>query len=152
MGGVTPDDSEGPPLEIPREFHDAMVAHCQRESPREACGLLGGFSLRVSSIYPLYNDHAQSETRYNADPHDLIKAHIALREQQADILAIYHSHPHSHAEPSRIDLVENYYGPCPRIIVSLIGPSPEVRVWRLDANSFRELPWRVIEHDDEIVR
>jgi [CysO sulfur-carrier protein]-S-L-cysteine hydrolase len=151
MGGVNPEDSQDRPLEIPRDFHDAMVAHCQRESPLECCGILGGVAPRVSSIYPLHNDLV-SEDRYNADPQDLIQAHIALREQRADILAIYHSHPRSHAEPSRIDLVENHYGPCPRIIVSLIGQTPEVRVWRLDVDSFQELPWRIIEHEDEIVR
>jgi [CysO sulfur-carrier protein]-S-L-cysteine hydrolase len=147
MGGLTPDDSQDPPLEIPRDFHDAMVAHCQRESPLESCGILGGVSPRVSSIYPLHNELV-SETRYYADPQDVIQAQIALREQRADILAIYHSHPRSHAEPSRIDLVENYYGPVPRIIVSLSGKTPEVRVWRLDADSFQELPWRIIERED----
>ena len=97
-----------------------MVAHCERESPLECCGILGGISPRVSSIHPLRNDLV-SETRYNADPQDLIEAHIALRERGAEILAIYHSHPRWQAVPSKTDLDENYYGPCPRIIVSLCG-------------------------------
>jgi [CysO sulfur-carrier protein]-S-L-cysteine hydrolase len=147
MGGVTPDDSEDRPLEIPRDLHDAMVAHCQHESPLECCGILGGFSPRVSSIHPLYNDLV-SETRYNADSQDLIQAHIALRERGADILAIYHSHPRWQAVPSKTDLDANYYGPVPRIIVSLSGEAPEVRMWRLDADSFLELPWRIIEDED----
>src|SRR5262249_25052767 len=101
-------------------------------------------SPRVSSVHPLRNDLA-SETRYNAAPQDLIQAHIALRQMGADILAIYHSHPSDPAIPSAVDLAQNYYGPVPRIIVSLCGQDPEVRVWRLDANSFQELPWRIIE-------
>jgi proteasome lid subunit RPN8/RPN11 len=146
MGGVTPDDSKDRPLEIPRDLHDAMVVHCQRESPLESCGILGGLSPRVSSIYPLRNDLA-SETRYNADPRDLILAHIDLRARRADILAIYHSHPRWQAVPSETDLALNYYGPVPRIIVSLRGLAPEVRVWRLDADSFQELPWRIVEDE-----
>ena len=63
---MTSDNSKPAPLEIPRDLHDAMVAHCQRESPLECCGILGGISPRVSSIHPLRNDLA-SETRYNAD-------------------------------------------------------------------------------------
>jgi [CysO sulfur-carrier protein]-S-L-cysteine hydrolase len=142
---MTPDDFPDRPLEIPRELHDAMVAHCQRESPRECCGILGGFSPRVSSIHPLRNDHLESETRYNADPQDLIQAHIALRQRGAEILAIYHSHPRWPAVPSKTDLAENHYGPVPRIIVSLSGKAPDVRVWRLDADEYHELPWRIIE-------
>ncbi len=105
-------------LEIPRDHHDAMVAHCLRESPMECCGILGGFRPRVSSFHPLRNA-AASETRYDADPHDLIDAVVALRERGAEILAIYHSHPRWEAIPSRTDLEENHYGPVPRIIVSL---------------------------------
>ena len=48
-------------------------------------------------------------------------------------------------EARKTDLKENYYGPCPRIIVSLRGGSPEVRVWQLDEDSFHELPWRIVE-------
>ena len=66
-------EPEGTPLEIPAEIHDAMVAHCVREAPLECCGLLGGVSPVVSSIHPLRNTEA-SETRYNGDRNDLIRA------------------------------------------------------------------------------
>ena len=95
-------------------------------------------------FYPLRNE-TQSETRYNADPHDLIAAHVDFRRQGAEILAIYHSHPRWEAIPSQTDLAENFYGPVPRIIVSLKGEAPDVRVWRLDAESFTELDWRIVE-------
>ena len=121
-----------------------MVAHCLREAPLECCGLLGGVAPRVSSFHPLRNA-AASETRYDADPHDLIDAVVALRERGAEILAIYHSHPRWEAVPSQTDLRENHYGPVPRIIVSLLGEVPDVRVWRLDPDSYEELPWRIVE-------
>ena len=105
---------------IPADIHDAMVAHCLREAPLECCGLLGGVAPRVSSFHPLRNA-AASETRYDADPHDLIEAVVDLRERGAEILAIYHSHPRWEAVPSQTDLRENHYGPVPRIIVSLLG-------------------------------
>jgi proteasome lid subunit RPN8/RPN11 len=140
---MTAEVLEAAPLEIPQELHDAMVEHCEREAPLECCGILGGRAPRVTSIHPLRND-LKSETRYNADPRDLIAAHITLRQRGADILAIYHSHPRWQAVPSQTDLAENHYGPVPRIIVSLSGEVPEVRVWRLEADSFQELPWRII--------
>jgi proteasome lid subunit RPN8/RPN11 len=130
-------------LLIPTDIHDAMVAHCLREAPLECCGLLGGVTARVSSIHPLRNVSA-SETRYDADPKDLIAAVVELRQRNGEILAIYHSHPRWAAIPSQTDLRENHYGHVPRIIVSLLGPTPEVRVWRLDPDSFEELPWRLV--------
>jgi len=130
-------------LQIPAEFHDAMVAHCVCEAPLECCGLLGGIAPLVSSIHPLRNASA-SEVRYDADPRDLIAAVQELRAQSAEILAIYHSHPRWAAIPSRTDLAENHYGEVPRIIVSLLGETPEVRVWRLDPDSYEELPWEIV--------
>ena len=88
------------PLEIPRDIFDAMVAHCVREAPLECCGLLCGTAPRVSLFYPLRND-TQSETRYNADPQELIAAHIDFRRKRAEILAIYHSHPRWRPFPAR---------------------------------------------------
>ncbi len=132
------------PLEIPRDLLDAMVAHCQREAPLEGCGVLGGVAARVSSLHPLRNVKA-SETRYLGDPKELVAAYVALRERGADIVAIYHSHPCGEAVPSRIDLDENHYGDTPQIIISLKANTPQVRVWRLDTDSFEELPWRVID-------
>ncbi|HEV3165396.1 MAG TPA: M67 family metallopeptidase [Isosphaeraceae bacterium] len=130
-----------PPLEIPADVVDAMLAHCLREAPLECCGLLGGVSPRVSSIHPLRNTSA-SPVRYDADPRDLIAAVVSLRNRGAEILAIYHSHPAHAAIPSRVDLAENHYGDVPRLIVSLVGPEPDVRVWRLATDSYEELPWR----------
>jgi len=112
--------------------------------PWNAAASWGGSRPLVSSFHPLRNT-AASETRYDADPHDLIKAVKSLRERGAEILAIYHSHPRWEAVPSQTDLRENHYEDVPRIIVSLLGERPEVRVWRLDPDSFQELPWRLAE-------
>ena len=132
------------PLLIPRDHHDAMVAHCLREAPLECCGLLGGVQPLVSSFHPLRNS-SQSETRYDADPRDLIQAVQTLRARGAEILAIYHSHPRWPAIPSQTDLRENHYGDVPRIIVSLLNDPPEVRVWRLDPEGYAEILWQITD-------
>ncbi len=64
------------------------------------------------------------------------------------MLAIYHSHPRWQAVPSLTDLRENYYESLPRIIVSLLGPTPEVRIWELSADAFEELPWTLVPDED----
>lgn len=134
--------ADSPPLTIPRALLDAMVDHCLREAPLECCGLLGGRAPIVASIHPLRNVDL-SESRYTADPKQLVHEVVSLRERGHAILAIYHSHPRWPAVPSKTDLRENYYGDVPRIIVSLLGQTPDVRVWRFDSESFSELNWRV---------
>ena len=137
-------------LIVPLSIHDAMVAHCLKDSPLEACGILGGKFPLVSSFHPLRNA-AASETYYDADHQELIAAVVTIREAGGEFLAIYHSHPKWQAVPSKTDLRDNHYGPLPRIIVSLLEPSPDVRIWRLDEDSFTELSWRVVP-DDELER
>jgi [CysO sulfur-carrier protein]-S-L-cysteine hydrolase len=144
---MTDDEPAADHLEIPRDLHDAMVAHCLRESPLECCGILGGVPPRVSSFHPLRNE-LSSESRYRAHSQDLIEAVVSLRSRGAGMLAIYHSHPRWQAIPSLTDLRENYYGPLPRIIVSLLNETPDVRIWRLETDSYEELPWRIIEPTD----
>lgn len=134
------------PLEIPAAILKQMVEHCQREAPLECCGILGGQPPRVSSLHILRNTLA-SETRYNADPADILDTVRTLRSRGHQFLAIYHSHPSCPATPSRTDLKDNYYGDVPRIIVSLQTDPPVVRNWRLDPNSYAELPWIEISNN-----
>ena len=126
--------TDRPPLLIPADLHEAMVTHCLRESPLECCGLLGGVAPLVSSFHPMRNALARSETRYDADPRDLIEAVQSLRARKAEILAIYHSHPAMgrHAQPDR-PRSRTTTATSPGSSSRLLEPTiPEVRVWRLD--------------------
>jgi len=127
------------PLKIPADLHDAMVAHCLRESPLECCGVLGGNGREATSFHPFRNS-MQSETRYEADPRDVILAVQGLRSRGAEFVAIYHSHPKWQAVPSKTDMETNHYGDLPRIIVSLLGETTEVRAWRLEPEAYEEIP------------
>jgi [CysO sulfur-carrier protein]-S-L-cysteine hydrolase len=134
------------PLVIPAEIYDAMVAHCTRASARACCGILGGSPPQASAIYPLGNV-AANPRRYEADSSDLIRTAIDLRDRDLTIVAIYHYSPASPPIPSQTDLAENHYGDTPRVIVSL-GKTISVRVWRLTAQSYDELDWRILRHKE----
>ncbi len=128
-----------PALTIPEPVFRAMVDHCLRESPLECCGVLGGSGRVVDSLHAFRN-HLASETLYEADPQDVIVAVRELRERGAEFVALYHSHPRWPAIPSKTDLRRNYYGDLPRIIVSLQSDPPVTRAWRLDAETYEEIP------------
>jgi len=114
--------SQTQPLLIPADIYDAMISHCIKGYPLACCGILAGIEPLASAIYPLRNA-AESATRYESDPGDLLRAALDLRGRGLTIVAIYHFVPGSAAVPSPTDLRENYYGDLPRVIVSL-GDSP----------------------------
>lgn len=135
-------------LLIPRVIYEAMVEHCRREAPLEACGILCGVAPEARSIFPLRNMLA-SERRFSADPRDLIEADRTMRGRGEVIVAIFHSHPRWKPIPSKTDLELNFHGTTPQIIVSLLEAEPEVRAWELEPESYRELPWRIVGPDVE---
>jgi proteasome lid subunit RPN8/RPN11 len=137
-------DASSPALEIPSPIFDAMIGHSRLDAPYECCGILGGVAPRVLSFHPLRNI-ATDSARYLADPHQLIVANSALRRRHHEIVAIYHSHPRWEPVPSTTDLGQNYWSDTPRIIISLLTDPPSLRVWRLNPDSYVELPWRLLE-------
>src|SRR3974377_827989 len=102
-------------LQIPRQIHDAMIAHAQSELPHECCGLLAGNILtgsdaalgRVTERYPLINS-AASSVEFLSDPRSMFEAVRAMQRSATEVLAVYHSHPTSVPVPSKKDRERNY--------------------------------------------
>jgi proteasome lid subunit RPN8/RPN11 len=123
----------------------AAIAHARAEAPNECCGLLagrieGGVGLATERI-PITNELA-SPTAYRTSPRDLFAAFRRLRALQLELLAVYHSHPHSEAVPSCRDLEENTYGETVvHLIIGFAGPAPEVRAWWLGEEDYRDAQW-----------
>jgi proteasome lid subunit RPN8/RPN11 len=126
-----------------------MVAHAQAELPNECCGLLAGTIgkdgiARIERRYGLVNALA-SPTEYESDPRSMFAACRDMREQDLDILAVYHSHPTSPPIPSRKDRERNYMGEVIHFIVGLAQrATPEVQGWWLAADTHREAEWDVV--------
>lgn len=135
---ATPGCLGGDGLRVPGAIRAEMIAHAQRERPRECCGLLGGREGQARSIFPLRNE-AASATEYLVSE-GLFAPFRALRARGEDLMAIYHSHPASPAVPSRLDIEKNLYPDVVHIVISLAGPEPDVRGYRLAADRYREVP------------
>jgi len=134
-------------LRIPRGIYEKMLLQARAELPNECCGMLAGVISDegiglVSHHFPLVNDLA-SPVFYQSFP---FAAHKAIRSENIDPLAIYHSHPTSAPVPSRTDCARNHYGAeIIHLIISLQDARPQMRAWRLSESSFEEAEWECWE-------
>jgi proteasome lid subunit RPN8/RPN11 len=118
-------------LGIPKEFYDAMVRQAQAEHPNECCGLLAGKDGRVTEIYKMTNTQ-HSPVNYLMDPREQFVAFKEMRKKGLELLAIYHSHPHTQAYPSQTDVRLAYYPEAVYIILSLQDrKKPVVNAYRI---------------------
>ncbi len=141
-------------LHVPRKLLEGMIAQAVAERPNECCGLLAGVREegenpvgavgRVLRRYPLVNALA-SPREFLSEGRSMLDADRDMRSHGLDLLAVYHSHPTSHAVPSRTDLERHGMEEVVCLIVSLADDPPTVRGWWLTDQDYREAEWEITE-------
>lgn len=104
---------------IERTGFRAMIEHCLKSAPREACGILAGRAERVERIIPVANIAEDPERRYWMDEAGQFEAFKAMRSDGCELVGIFHSHPATEAYPSATDLELAFYPEAAYVIVSL---------------------------------
>jgi proteasome lid subunit RPN8/RPN11 len=127
---------------------EAVVGHCRRELPNEACGILGGRGGRVESVHPVRSARP-SPSRFVMDPAAQFAALDELSRAGREVVGIYHSHPGGPAAPSSVDVEQacwpgttlpNYPGAV-QVIVSLQdSAAPVVKGYAPAAGALLEVP------------
>ena len=95
-----------------------MLAQAQQQPQQEICGLIAARDGKPSRLYPITN-RLHSPDRFAMDEGEQIAAFRHMREADETLFAIYHSHPHSPAQPSATDLRESAYPDALYLIISL---------------------------------
>jgi proteasome lid subunit RPN8/RPN11 len=94
-------------MQLERRFADEIIAHARegRATPEEAevCGVLLGKDGVVSEFMRIKNIAEQPRVRYEMDPQGLFQLMRRLDDTGMELIAIYHSHPHTRAYPSVTD-------------------------------------------------
>ena len=118
-------------ISLPQTIYDAMLAHAQAEHPNECCGLLTGKQNQATKLYRMTNTH-HSPVSYFMEPKEQFAVFKEMRDQGTELLAIYHSHPHTVAYPSKTDVGLAYYSEALYIIISLENrQAPSVKGYRI---------------------
>ncbi len=118
-------------LTISHALLQEIIDHCQREYPKEACGMLAGRDGLVQHVFPMRNVDA-SPISYQMDPKEQLLVMKQMRQANWQMLAIYHSHTASPAYPSPVDVSLAVYPEVNYILVSLKDRSnPVVESYRI---------------------
>lgn len=117
---------------LPRAVRRAIVAHAERERPRECCGFLVGSGSRVTHAVPMSNV-AEGTTRYRLDDRGHIELRRLLREFRPPlaIVGVYHSHPAGAPVPSETDVAEAHYPEWIHVIVGLGSGRARLAAFRI---------------------
>ena len=129
--------------QITRAALEQIVAHAREAQPAECCGLLLGSGAIIAETVRTRNT-SEDPNRFFIDPQAHIEARRDARGRGLEVVGFYHSHPHSPPEPSITDLREASYPDHLYLILSPATDPAEIRLFRLVAASFLEVPFITI--------
>ncbi len=134
-----------PGLIISPGLADELLAHARAEVPNEACGILSGSAAegRATTYHPARNADA-SPYVYTVHPDDLVRIVLGIEDAGEDLVAIFHSHTRTPAEPSPTDRRQAMYPDAIYLLATLMDPSAEsmqaLRAWRIHDGESSEVP------------
>lgn len=109
-------------LKMKKSDYDAILTHCVKGLPNEACGLLAGTVdgdvKTVTKVYLLTNLDASNE-HFSMDPKEQFAALKDARANGVGIIGNFHSHPESPSRPSEEDKRLAYDSTIEYLILSL---------------------------------
>ena len=107
-----------------------MLDHAKRESPLECCGILSGKEKIVQKAFELKNSE-ESPVQYSMSPRDQVKVFEEMEKESMEMVAIYHSHPHTIPFPSETDVKLAFYPDVSSVIISLKGEDPVIKAFQI---------------------
>ena len=128
------------PLDVPRQYAEAMVRHALEDNPNECCGILAGQHGQVLQLFRMTNvEH--SPFRYSMDGKEMLKVLTQIDDNGWELIAIYHSHTHSPAYPSATDVRLATWPDAYYLLVSLMDQAkPDLRGFTIREGKITEEP------------
>ena len=118
-------------IRIPRSIYQKMIDHARREAPVECCGILGGKDKTVQESFEIKNVES-SPVQFLMDPQEQLNTLEVMENSSMEMVAIYHSHPHTIPFPSEMDVQRTFDPEMPSIIISLKEKDePMVKAFRI---------------------
>lgn len=106
-------------IHIPRPLANRLLTLAQSQPEAEICGLVSRSNNGRFHVFPVENIAANSGCVFEMEPRQQIDAFRQMREQNQQLFAIFHSHPHADATPSTRDIEDSAYAEALNLIISL---------------------------------
>ena len=106
-------------IHLPRTIVNKLLSQAQSHADIEVCGLISAKAGQAENVYPVDNISLDKQHLFEMDPKNQIQAMKAMRENNEQLFAIYHSHPDTAAEPSIKDIAQSSYPETLYLIISL---------------------------------
>jgi len=126
--------------------YQSIIDHARACAPEEACGVLAGAGGDVRRVFLMENAE-HSSTFYMMDSREQFEVFDAIEREGLELVAIFHSHPHSPPLPSAQDMELAFYPDAFYLIVSLMGEEPEGRAFRIVEREVTEAGLEVTRDD-----
>lgn len=117
-------------IRIPKPIFQGMIEHARRESPLECCGILSGKDKTVEKVFELRNSE-ESTIRYSMPPLEQLRVFEEMEKEAMEMIAIYHSHPHTIPFPSETDVKLAFYPDVSSVIISLKEEDPVIKAFQI---------------------
>lgn len=105
-------------IELPRKLVNELLHLAQLSPELEICGFIGQKNNQYN-CYPVENIADNPATQFLMEPAKQLVAMKAIREDDEELFAIFHSHPTAPAIPSASDLELSAYPDAYYLIISL---------------------------------
>ena len=118
---------------------DIIIKYVKAGYPKEACGILAGKDNKIFKVYNMINTSEQPEICYFMDAKEQFKVMKEIRNENLEMVAIYHSHTNSQAYPSKKDLELAFYPDSYYVIISLSNfDNPEIKAFKINGSDINK--------------
>ncbi len=121
-------------MKIVQSIYEQIINHANKDLPNEACGYLAGKNEKVSMAFPITNTD-QSHEHFSFDPEEQFAAIKEMRKLDLSPIAVYHSHPHTPARPSKEDIRLAYDPGISHVIISLAENTPVIKSFKIEKDT-----------------
>lgn len=133
-------------LVLTRTQVDQILSDIFRHPDEEVCGLIGGCEGVAKEIFPVTNS-LHSATHFRMEPKEQVNALLDIEQNEWELIAIYHSHPHGPNDPSETDKAQYAYPGVYYLICDNSSTEDQLRCYKCVQDTWGEIPLRITENE-----
>lgn len=126
-------------LKLKESDYKSIIDYCEKNYPKESCGILAGKNSIVEKIYFMKNVSDTPQTCYFMEPKEQINVMKEIRENGMELVGIFHSHIDVKAYLSKKDIELAFYPDAFYVVISIIdGKFNQMNAFKISEKSITQ--------------